>query len=494
MRVELLSLQGIKKTHHEVPILSGMYLDAFCGQIQCVEFQSSLEKECLYSILSGKSLPDQGRVYIRGKCYTAKRSGHALYQLQSPMCPSASLQTDWRSLPHELNAEVFCSNHNFVSISTLSVAENLFLRNRVCYRGPFRIPKLQAQKALEYLDSYAVRHIDVNKPMGELNMLDQSIVQLLMIVQYGIKLIVLNDLIEKLSQNDLEILGVLLKRLKNERFGFLCLCNSPNSLFCVADRLTKVQGGQTIRITEDTKEIREEYMRWRAPYQSTSQLAPLCAPVILEGKNLRLPPLVKPFSFQLHEGEVVGINCRDFYKGYCLAEVLTGTAPRKPILKYRGNDIKISSKGAAVRRRIALIPPLAENAIFPNMNVEQNISIMMEDGSIYPFGLLKKRLETYAVRNALALWDEADILTYYKNHSLENLSARHQLIICLSRCIAAHISVFVLLNPQINFSVADIGFLNKYITILQKRHCSVIIISVDIDLFKNVCNTVVTAE
>ena len=95
-------------------------------------------------------------------------------------------------------------------------------------------------------------------------------------------------------------------------------------------------------------------------------------------------------------------------------------------------------------------------------------------------------MEMYAVRHALELLGEKNLLEFYQDKGLHKISAYHQFILSLARCIAGKMRILVLLNPQMNFSVTDMDSFYHCVAILQDLRINIIIITVRPDLYESV--------
>lgn len=473
MKNEILLLNGIKSRYRETEVLEGLFLEICLGEIQYVEFRSALEKESLFNILSGNSLSEGGSIILDGKPWPLSR-------------PLDSQATG-----------IFCTHAEHTLVPSYTVAENMFLVNPNCYKWGLRLENKQFSMARRFLDSLNMNHIDIHAKVRDLDMLDCCIVEIAMAIHHGMRLIVLNDLLEKLTNEDMERLSEMLTLLKHHGIGFLCLSNmsrKSEALLRVADQLTVVKNGRTAAII-DPCDMRMNKLPGSPALPIVAQSTSLQqTPIIFSGNMLHVPGAENPFSFELHKGEVLGIGCSSYSISIVLSNLLTGITGNNAQFFINGKSCRFRKRSIAARHGIALVRASYEDAVFTNMDITQNISIMVSRKYIYPYLLRKNNFERYIVQNALSVFDEDELLQTLGKEQIRHLSAYHQFIISLSRCIAARMPIIILVNPQMSFGSQDLPKLYDCISLLREQDISVIILSININLLENACNTILTIE
>lgn len=465
MKRELLSLQRIKKEYRGIQILTAINLDVFFCEIHSAEFDSSSEVKCLFDILSGNSFADAGKILLLGE-------NHPL-----------NLPVNGGRSP------IWCLNTECISISSITVAEYLMLNDSGSYTLGFHMPKRQKARAIECLKKYGITHISVQNRVCDLALIDQYILQILRAIQYNKRLIIIKNISDWLSSHDLISFGKFMVRMKAMGISFLCMSSSPNSLILFADQRTQMSDGRTIRTFEESNDVLLSDKKENV--NEILHLIRKSSKVLYSCKKLKLSQSEKDFSFDLHKGEILCISCADYKAATSLANQITGSAKNGEFI-FSGKKVCLRGKYDALKRKIALIQPDYERTIFPNFSLKENISIVMERHVLYPFGLRSKRMENYAVHNALSILGEEQLYAQFKKEKLkETFSSYHQFVLSLARYIAANVSVFVLLNPQMSFSSSDIADLQRCIGVLRSNKCSVIIVTVNPELFFKICDRTV---
>jgi len=216
--------------------------------------------------------------------------------------------------------------------------------------------------------------------------------------------------------------------------------------------------------------------------------------VIFSGSKLRVPGATQPFSFELHRGEILGIGCSSYLVSLAFSDMLTGTNGHSAQFLVNGKPCRFRKRSIAAAHGVALVQASNEDAVFTNMDLVPNISIMVSPKLLYPHLIRKRSFENYIVQNVLAVFGEESLLSTMDREQIRHLSAYHQFIIALSRCIAAKMPIIILVNPQMSFGSQDLPRLYDCIAKLREQGISVVILSININLLQSACDSTLTIE
>lgn len=285
--VPLLSATSVTKAYAGVPALSGANLVIAPGEIHALMGENGAGKSTLIKILAGVVAPDSADITVSGARVTID-SAKSAYRL------------GLRFIHQEFNV-----------VPTLSVAENIFMGRRYPRRAGIFVNwaalNSQAQRALDRL---GIDHIDPRQNLGSLGLGDQMLVRISAALLDDAKLYVMDEPTAALTADESQRLFRVLREIRASGSSVLYVSHRLDEVMTLCDKATVLRDGRSIdsgalsSITHDDlvammigRKVEEAYpKRVAAPRDAT----------VFAATNLVIPGL-KPISFILREGEVLGI-------------------------------------------------------------------------------------------------------------------------------------------------------------------------------------------
>lgn len=194
-------------------------------------------------------------------------------------------------------------------VPTLSVAENILLgRMPVKKYGmvDFKKSKVMAKELLDELEV----NIPVDALIMDLPAAQRQMVEIAKAVSYHPKVLMLDEPTSSLARHETEALFKMIRKLKEQDIVIIYVSHKLHELWKIADTCTVLRDGRFI----GTKNM-EDLSRRDVIHMMFGDVKILSRPddlvpgerVVLETKNLTSYLKFKNISFQLHEGEVLGI-------------------------------------------------------------------------------------------------------------------------------------------------------------------------------------------
>jgi ABC-type sugar transport system ATPase subunit len=303
---------------------------ALCGE-------NGAGKSTLGKLLAGIYAPDEGRILIGGK---PVRFGG----------PTDALASGVAIVHQELS---FCEN--------LSVAENLclsalparhgFLSKREMWR---RADAMLAPLALDVA-------IDVRRPVAELTIGQQQMLQIASAIGQGARLIVFDEPTSSLSQHDADRLYALIDRLRQGGVTCIYVSHRLDEIFRLCDAITVLRDGRHVatraRSAVDKSALVEMMIGRRLDEYFPTHVHAEAGEELLRVEGLSSPAGFRDVSFAVRAGEVLGFAGLVGAGRSEVAQALFGLDSRSSgQLAVRGRTVGVSNAAGAIALGIGLVP------------------------------------------------------------------------------------------------------------------------------------------
>ena len=286
-----LTLRDVSKSYGPVPVLRGVNLAIEAGEIHALIGENGAGKSTLIKILAGVVAPDRAEIVVDG----------------------GSVAIDSPATAHRLGLRFIHQEMNVVP--ALSVAENMFVGRRYPTRAGIFVDwrRLEAV-ARDALARLGISHIDPRTPVGRLSVGDRMLVRIssafVSELDAPARLYVLDEPTAALTAEEAERLFAVLRQIRQSGNSVLYVSHRLDEIMSLCDRATvlrdgkSIDSGQLAEITHDDlvalmigRRVEEAYPKRAAePWDEIAFTATgLCA------KGL------KPVSFNIHKGEILGI-------------------------------------------------------------------------------------------------------------------------------------------------------------------------------------------
>lgn len=452
----LLSLHNITKSYSGVTVLHDVSLDIRQGEVHALVGANGAGKSTLIKTISGAITPDHGKIIFDGQEY-------------SEMTPQLS---------GNLGIEVIYQEFNLVP--SLSVAENIFLGNRLEGRKFVDFKALQA-KADEILSVFGLP-ISADEPVKYLSVAYMQIVEIAKALSNDIKMLVLDEPTAPLTNNEVEVLYKVVKSLKEQGISVIYISHRLEEVFELCDRITVLRDGYKVTTLETEKtnrqelishminsELGEEYPAREGAQQDE---------VLLEVKNLYGKGF-KDISFKVHKGEILGITGLVGAKRTEVVRAIFGADRlHSGEILVEGNAVKILTPLDAINRGIVMIPEDRKvQGVVLNLSIKWNLTM----------SILKKLSKSLVIN----IKKEKQVVDEYKNvlsikmaneeQNVSTLSGGNQQKVVLSKWLASNPRLIIFDEPTRGI---DVGAKKEIYTLINKladEGMGVILISSEMD-------------
>jgi ribose transport system ATP-binding protein len=448
----LLDVRQISKNFGSTQALRRASFTLNAGEIHALVGENGAGKSTLMKILAGVHQKEEGNVFLDGTEV-------------NPQTPEAARNLGISTVFQELS---LCNN--------LSVGENMFANREP---GSFGLVNhgLLNKLTNDYLREFAFS-IPAETPVGDLNLAQKQLVEILKAIALKARVLILDEPTSALERTDVQRLFELLARLKGQGSGIVFISHKLDEVFQIADRITVFRDGEqivTLNSSETDRGTIMKYMVGREIHQIYPPKAKQTGREILKVKDFCLRDTFDGITFDLHEGEILGVAG---LTGSGRSEVM------QSIFAYRGRDsgtidleevpIDIDAPSGAIGRGIVYSPEdRKEQGLFLEHSVAMNItSACLKDCSTSI--LLSKTKESDV---STQMVKELAIKVSSIDQEVGALSGGNQQKVLLAKCLACKPKVLIVDEPTRGIDIGSKIEIYSLLRDFTSKGGSVILIS-----------------
>jgi len=458
----ILQLKGITKKFPGVLANDHIDLTLNHGEILALLGENGAGKTTLMNILYGLYQPDEGEILVNDQKVI----------INSP--------TD------AIEAGIGMVHQHFMLIPVFTVTENVILG--LNEPGFFmNLPKYDRKiQALE--EPYGLK-VDPTACIWQLSVGEQQRVEILKTLYRGAQILILDEPTAVLAPQEIEDLMATMRVMVSQGKSIVFISHKLNEVTSVAERLTVLRKGQVtadgIDLKGVTKEMLAELMVGRKVIFQVEKIAQPPGKVVLEVENVstlnnRGLPALKNISFQVQQGEILGIAGIAGNGQSELAEVITGLRSCTGRIIINGADVTNKPPKNAINSGTAHIPEDRTGVgSAPNMDITNNL--MMKNFDQEPISHGWRIDFTSAREHATTMKGKYDIQapSIYTNAS--KLSGGNLQKVILAREISCCPSLIIAMQPTRGLDVGAIESIQKLLLEQRANGAAVLLISEELE-------------
>lgn len=437
-------------------------IDFNCGEVHALLGENGAGKTTLMNIIYGIYQADEGDIFIDGKKVRIRNPKDAI------------------------NHGIGMVHQHFMLVQNHTVTENVCLGlNEVSFFNP---QKYFSEKLLEISEKYGLK-INPQAKIWQLSAGEQQRVEIIKALIRGAKFLILDEPTSVLTPLEVESLFKTIKNLVSNGLGVIFISHKLDEVFAISDRITVLREGKVIGTTTPSstdKATLAKMMVGREISFTFNKKQQVKKDGVLSVENLWIKGdkgvySVKDISFNLNEGEILGIAGVSGNGQKELIEALTGLRKsEKGEIKIFGKSAKnitakdINNLGVAhipeERLKYGAIPSfsLFENAILNNYDKEP----------ISKNGLLNINLAKTKTKD---LVEKFKISTPSIDTSIKLLSGGNiQKLIC-ARELDSNPKIIIAAHPTYGLDVAATEFIRSLLVKKRDEGCAVLLVSEDLE-------------
>ena len=451
---KILEMNHISKSFGGSKALSDVHFEMEEGEVHALLGENGAGKSTLMNILTGVLPADSGKIVFMGKEYT------------SPTIKEME-KAGIAFVHQELNV-----------INDLSVADNIFLRKEIKNKFGLINEKEQIKKTRELFESLGV-DMNPSEMVSNLKTSEKQLLEICKALYSDAKLLILDEPTTALSNDEIEHLFSILRRLKKAGKSFVFISHKMPEIFSIADRYTVFRNGQYIssgRIADvDAQKLTSDMVGVNyvdADYYEPRELGE----EILRLHNYSGHGFNK-INLSVRRGEILAFTGLAGSGASELMQTMFGVLPNEGGY-IEVNGTKITGKiGKFMKSKVSMLPAnRKENSVIPDLSILENFytsehvlskkkQFINEKAELEKYQIQKEKLKIKAENSSLGI---------------ASLSGGNQQKVFLARWLNTGAEVLLFDNPTQGVDVGAKSEIYRLILEFAKQGQTVIINTLEI--------------
>ena len=475
MNAPLLEMHNIHKSFYGVKVLDDIPLTLNQGEVLALVGENGAGKSTLIKILNGDYQMDSGAIYLEGQQVHFKE-------------PRDAEVNGIRMIYQELH---YAPN--------LSVAENLFIGELPKGKGAlgkyivdWRAARTEAQAALDLLNV----QINPDTLMRDLSVVERQIVEIIKVLAASAKILVMDEPTAALTPPEVDMLFDFVRELREKGVAIIYISHRLDEIFQIAQRVTVLRDGKHVATKPMSKVTPNSLVEMMVGHEiDERQVAleniPETRKVALEVSNLSKAGVYKDISFQIHEGEIVGIF------GLLGSGQITVTRSIFGAEKADSGEIKVYGESKRIRRTrdgknagIGFVPiDRKVRGLIMGLSVRKNLTLSNWAKLVLLsfFQSFKERQHTHRWIDALGIRMAGGM-----DVPVQFLSGGNQQKVVLARWLEANVNILILNEPTWGVDVGARSDIYDQLESLAKQGLAILVVSSDIQEVLSISHRILT--
>ena len=454
----VIEFKGLEKKFDSI-VLTDINIDLYPGEVHVLIGENGSGKSTLMKLLGGWFPPDAGKILYKGQS-----------------CQFSSI--------HEAGkAGILYLHQDVQSFDNLSVAENIFFNRRSQQKLKtyiFEKDRIHADCRTVFTE-LGIR-IDPVSLLGSLGYAERQLVAAVKAYITPADVLIFDEPSSAMTEPDRNILFTIVNRLKAKGTAIFYISHRMDEIREVGDRVSVLHRGRVVG-TCDTHEVdREGLLRMMSGQVLRDRYPRLNGrrgSLVMKVENLALEPTLKDVSFDLFQGEILGITGLMGSGRTLLANCLFGVVkPQSGRIIINKKAVNFSNPKDAMDSGLSLIPEdRVNNGIFPKHSLVRNLTSATLRRFLDPLVLDEKFMWELSQKYV----SELSITPGFSDDVLETYSGGNQQKVLMGRWLMNRSQIYIMDEPTRGIDAASkIDIYNTMNDMLEKN-AAIILISSEIE-------------
>ncbi|CAN7351267.1 sugar ABC transporter ATP-binding protein [Mesorhizobium amorphae] len=457
----LLDATGVAKNYGAVAALRNASLSVLPGEVHALMGANGAGKSTLVKILTGAIHADAGRVLIRGETRDIRSPAAARRAGLLPVYQEPSLIPD------------------------LDVLSNLRLTGTPV--EPFRA----------WVRELGISDLDLRDTARDIPLAVLRVLDLARALAVEPDVLLLDEMTAALPANLAEKVLEVVRRQGDSGRSVIFISHRFVEISALCDRATVLRDGETVGVVDIVPGVEEKIVELMlgariVKTQMTARPAGQAASTAasrprLSVRNLRVGTKLQDVSFDLANGEVVGVVALEGQGQDELFAALAGSIrPSGGTIDVDGQGVKFTHPSDAIRAGIAYVPGDRAEALAMQRSVHENIALPFS-AALRKWGPIRVNKERTVVASAIA---RLQIDTRAQGE-VQRLSGGNQQKVTIARWIAANARTILCFDPTRGIDVGTKQEIYKLLRELASLDKSVLFYTSELEEVQRVCDRVI---
>jgi ribose transport system ATP-binding protein len=449
----IVKMEHIFKSFPGVKALDDVSFYLQAGEVMALLGENGAGKSTLMKILSGVYTRDSGAISIFDRKV-------------GDLTPHKAQALGIAIIHQELN---MCSH--------LSVAENIFLGREKCNRGVLSDKTMneEARKLLSRLNM----DIDPQTVVGDLSVSRQQMVEIAKALSTNAGVLIMDEPTSALTSKEIDELFAIIRDLKRNGCGIVYISHRLEELQYIVDRVTIMRDGKFIKsavFKEITmpeiianmvgREIKEKFPRVNLERGKK----------IFAVQKINAGNMVRDISFDLYEGEIVGIAGLMGAGRTETTRAIFGVDPKESgEILIDGEPVIINCPRDAIQAGLVLAPEdRKKDGLCTGLSIKENIALPNLDILCNRWGVVNRKKEAEMIEKTVA---SLNIKLANPENDASSLSGGNQQKVVVGKWLARNSKVVIFDEPTRGIDVAAKVEIYNIMNELKKEGIGVLFVS-----------------
>lgn len=446
-------MDHIHKAFGQNKVLEGVDIHIRGGEIHALMGENGAGKSTLMNILTGLHKKDQGTITIDGVERTFDN-------------PKEAEEFGIAFIHQELNIW-----------PEMTVLENLFINKEpITSFGLIQTNKMKAVAKRQF-DRLAIS-IPLHKEAGKCSVGEQQMIEIAKALMTDAKVIIMDEPTAALTDREIEKLFDVIRSLKKSGVSIVYISHRMEEIFTICDTITVMRDGRTVDTTPIPETNFNDVVRKMVGRELTDRFPERTSnpgEIILEVKGLTRKGVFENVSFQVREGEIVGVAGLMGAGRTEIMRTIFGLDGRyEGDILVAGKNVTVKNPNQAVELGLGFITEdRKEEGLILDFSIKDNIVLP----SLFSFtknGLIKDKQEEEFVE---LLIKRLTIKTESAMTSAKNLSGGNQQKVVIAKWIGIGPKVLILDEPTRGVDVGAKREIYQLMNELTDRGVAIIMVS-----------------
>ena len=436
------------------------------GEIHALVGENGAGKSTLVNILYGLLRPDRGTIRINGQAVRLSDPGDAI------------------------NLGIGMVHQHFMLIPPFTVAENVVLGQEPSSGGVVDIR--QANRIVRELSEQYGLKVDPTARVESLSVGIEQRIEIIKVLYRGAEILILDEPTAVLTPQEVDELFDIMRSLKDQGKTIIFISHKLQEVMAISDAVTVMRRGKVVGTVAIQDTSRQEiatmmvgrqvlFRIQRTPAEPGETVLSVKDVNALDNKNL---PALRDISFDIREGEILGIAGVEGNGQSELVEVLTGLRRAQTGKVELNGQVITNYTPRAIRERGTCHIPEDRHrrGLVLDFSVAQNMVLGIHYRAPYIRNMLLDVINFGPIREkAQRLLREFDIRPPDQQNPAGNLSGGNQQKVIVARELDQDPKLLIAAQPTRGIDVGSIEFIHQRLLQARDDRKAVLLISADLE-------------